>query len=135
MGRGTSYDGRSSGISVATGVTLLDIRDNIFQNSMGSFPGSTRTNLTYGVYSASDNLAYTNINYNDYFVNGVNPYVGFLGVDRTDLTAWQLATGKDLNSISVAAAFTDSTIFAYSEWNNYCSRISRNPNCGNNNRY
>ena len=33
--------------------------------------------------SASDSLAYTNINYNDYFVNGVNPYVGFLGVDRS----------------------------------------------------
>lgn len=109
LGRGTSYDGRSSGISVATGVTLLDIRNNIFQNSMGSFPGSTRTNITYGVYSASDSLAYTNINYNDYFVNGVNPNVGFLAVNRTDLTAWQSATGKDLNSISVAAAFTDST--------------------------
>ena len=109
LGRGTSYDGRSSGISVAAGVTLLDIRNNILQNSMGSFPGSTRTNLTYGVYSASDSLAYTNINYNDYFVNGVNPYVGFLGVNRSDLTAWQTATGKDLNSISVAAAFTDST--------------------------
>ncbi|HCY75976.1 MAG TPA: hypothetical protein DHV28_08645 [Ignavibacteriales bacterium] len=109
LGRGTSYDGRSSGISVATGVTLLNIRDNILQNSMGSFPGSARTNTTYGVFSSSDSLAYTNINYNDYFVNGVNPYVGFLGVNRTDLTAWQTATGKDLNSISVAAAFTDST--------------------------
>ena len=36
LGRGTSYDGRSSGISVAAGVTLLDIRNNILQNSMSS---------------------------------------------------------------------------------------------------
>jgi hypothetical protein len=109
LGRGTTYNGRSSCLSVAAGITLLDIRDNIFQNSMGSYPGSTRTNTTYGVYSNSANTAFTNINFNDYFVNGVSPSVGYLGANQIDLTAWQTATGSDLNSISAIAAFNDST--------------------------
>jgi len=100
LGQGTSYNGRSACLSIAAGITLLDIRDNIFQNSMGSFPGSTRTNTTYGVYCSSANTAFTDINYDDYFVNGVSPSVGYLGGDQANLAAWQTATGKDLNSIS-----------------------------------
>jgi len=106
LGRGTLYNGRSSCVSVATGVTQLDIRNNAFQNSMGSYPGSTMANLTYGVYSESANTAYTDINYNDYFVNGVSPYVGYLGVDQVDLAAWKIATAKDLNSVSGSTAFS-----------------------------
>lgn len=100
LGQGTSYDGRSACLTIAASITLLDIRDNIFQNSMGSFPGSTRTNYTYGVYSSSANTAFTFINYSDYFVNGINPFVGFLGANQADIIAWRTATGQDVNSIS-----------------------------------
>ncbi|HQF43914.1 MAG TPA: right-handed parallel beta-helix repeat-containing protein, partial [Ignavibacteriaceae bacterium] len=109
LGQGTSYNGRSACVSVASGITSLDFRNNIFQNSMGSYPGSTRTNTTYAVYSASANTAYTDINYNDYFVDGVGPRVGYLGVDQLDLTAWQTATGKDANSISADPKFESNT--------------------------
>ena len=105
LGAGTSYNGRSACLSIAAGITLLDIRDNIFQNSMDSFPGSTRINTTYGVYSSSANTAFSDINYNDYFVNGVGPFVGYLGADQADLLAWQTATGKDANSISADPLF------------------------------
>jgi len=105
LGRGTTYNGRSICVSIASGITLLDFRNNIFQNSMDSYPGSTRTNTTFGVYSASANTAFTDINYNDYFVDGVGPRVGYLGSDQLDLTAWQTATGKDVNSISADPKF------------------------------
>ncbi len=109
LGAGTTYNGRSACVSIATGITLLDLRDNIFQNSMDSFPGSTRTNTTYGVYCSSAITAFTNINYNDYFVNGVGPFVGYLGGDQVNLAAWQTATGQDLNSISADPLFTGPT--------------------------
>jgi hypothetical protein len=109
LGRGTTYNGRSICVSIASGITLLDFRNNIFQNSMDSYPGSTRTNTTFGVYSASANTAFTDINYNDYFVDGVGPRVGYLGGDQTDLTAWQTATGKDVNSISANPQFESTT--------------------------
>jgi len=109
LGAGTTYNGRSACVSIASGITLLDIRDNIFQNSMDSFPGSTRINTTYGVYCSSANTAFTNINYNDYFVNGVGPFVGYLGGDQVNLAAWQTATGQDLNSMSADPEFTGLT--------------------------
>jgi len=109
LGQGTSYDGRSACLSIAAGITLLDIRDNIFQNSMGSFPGSTRTNTTYGVYSSSANSAFNFINNNDYFVNGINPYVGYLGANQADIIAWRTATGQDFNSISADPLYQSTT--------------------------
>lgn len=109
LGQGTTYNGRSSCLSIAAGITLLDIRDNILQNSMGSFPGSTRTNTTFGVYCSSVNSAFTDINYNDYFVNGVEPYVGYLGANQTTFTDWQTATGKDLNSLSADPLYQSTT--------------------------
>ncbi len=109
LGQGTSFDGRSACLSIAAGITLLDIRDNIFQNSMGSFPGSTRTNTTYGVYSSSANSAFNFINNNDYFVNGVNPYIGYLGTNQVDIIAWRTATGQDFNSISADPLYQSTT--------------------------
>lgn len=105
LGKGTSYDGMSSCLSIESGITLLDIRNNIFMNSMGSYPGSSRTNRTYGVVSYSANTAFTDINYNNYFVNGVNPYIGYLASNCIDLTAWQTATTKDANSKDVLVNF------------------------------
>ncbi len=100
-----SYNGRSNCVSIASVATALDFKNNIFQNSMGSFPGSSRTNITYGIYSEAANSAFTDINYNDYYVDGVGPNLGYLGSIRVDLTAWQTATGKDANSISVDPKF------------------------------
>ncbi len=109
LGQGATYNGRSACVSVASGITSLDFRNNIFQNSMGSYPGSTRTNTTYAVYSSSANTAFTDINYNDYFVDGVGPRIGYIGADQLDLEAWQTATGKDVNSISENPRFESNT--------------------------
>jgi len=109
LGKGTSYTGMSMCIGIAAAVTVLDIRNNALQNSMGEYPGSTMTNVCYVFYSGSANTAFTDINYNDYYFTDqtdVTESLGFLTSARADLAAWQTATGKDANSISADPLFT-----------------------------
>lgn len=101
----TSY---SSCISIYSGITNLDIRDNILQNAMTNAAG-TGSNKTYGIYCASANTVFTNINYNDYFVNGLNPSIGYLTSARNTLAEWQAATTQDANSQNIDPAFVSAT--------------------------
>jgi hypothetical protein len=98
----------SAGITTAFGVlsptvTSLDVRDNIFVNKFENTLGITDKN--YAINSLAPASAFFNINYNDYYVEGVAGILGYLGSDRTTLTAWQSATGQDINSISGNPAF------------------------------
>jgi hypothetical protein len=89
---------RSMGIGIGTGCTALNIRNNSVQNSMTTAAG-TGTNKTYAIYSLSGSSAFTAIDFNNYYVTGLNPNVGFLTSDRVDLAAWQAAVpGQELNS-------------------------------------
>ena len=103
----SSYTSYSACLSVFSGITALDVRNNIFKNSMT--PVSGTGNKTYAVYSASTNAAFTNINHNNYFIDGINPKVGYLSSDRTTLANWQSATTQDANSISGDPLFTSPT--------------------------
>ncbi len=99
-------------ISTAFGVLTstaasLDVRNNIFVNTYDNT--NSATDKAYAINSLAPNTAFTNINYNDYYVAGTPGILGYLGADQTTLTAWQTATGQDLNSISEIAPFTDST--------------------------
>lgn len=96
--------GVSACLSIFSGITNLDIRDNIFKNSQTLASGTT--GRTYAVYCASANTAFTSIDNNDYFVNGVNPFIGFLGSNRATLAAWKTATGQDVNSLNIDPLFT-----------------------------
>ncbi len=82
-----------------TGTASLDIRDNIFSNR--------RTNGTqYAIYCSVPNIVFSNINYNDYFATS---FVGFLGSNRANIAAWQVATGFDGNSTTVNPIFVSAT--------------------------
>lgn len=105
-GNTLTYDNaRSAGITINTGVTLLDIRNNIIMNTQTGHAN----NKTYAIYSSSANTAFTNIDYNIYNVTGVGPHLGFIGSDQTDLNAWQTAGAKDANSKSFVPDFTSAT--------------------------
>jgi hypothetical protein len=53
---------------------------------------------------------FSNINYNDYFVDGAQGVLGAINsTDATDLTMLQTATGQDANSVSVDPLFTSPT--------------------------
>ena len=99
----------TAALYVGTGATVLDLRDNIFVNSMNNINASGTASKNYTVYSAAANTAYSNINYNDYYVSGTQGVLCFLGSDQTNLTNWQTATGKDANSKNISPTFTSSS--------------------------
>lgn len=107
-----SFAGYTSGTITAaffnsSTATALDVRDNIFVNSFDNT--SSATDKAYAIYSAAANTAFTNINYNDYFVSGATGVLGYLTSDRLTLADWQTATGKDVNSKNVDPLFVSAT--------------------------
>ncbi|MBP9581652.1 MAG: hypothetical protein IT276_10445, partial [Ignavibacteriaceae bacterium] len=108
-----TYTGYTSGtISTAFGVITstvasLDVRNNVFVNTSDNT--NSATDKSFAINSLAPNTAFTNIDYNDYYVDGTPGILGYLGADQTTLTAWQTATGKDANSINEMVSFTDST--------------------------
>ncbi len=84
----------------------LDIRNNILVNTQTAFTNQPKS---YAIYSTAANTAFTNINYNDYFVSGTQGILGFLSSDRTTIAAWRTATGKDVNSFSQNPQFLSNT--------------------------
>ncbi|MBX7141849.1 MAG: hypothetical protein K1X63_12290, partial [Chitinophagales bacterium] len=93
---------------VGSGATALDIRDNIFTNSINN-TGTGTSAKAYSIYSAAANTAFSNINYNDYSVSGTQGVLGFIGSDRTDLAGIQAGFGGNLQSQNIAPVFTSST--------------------------
>ncbi|MBO2008647.1 T9SS type A sorting domain-containing protein [Hymenobacter negativus] len=97
----------SAALYVGSSSTALDIRNNVFRNDVAN-PGSTSAK-NYAIYSAAANTAFTNINYNDYFVSGARGVLGYLSSDRTTLAAIQTATAKDANSLNTDPLFQSAT--------------------------
>lgn len=101
----------SAGLYIGAATTSLDIRNNIFSNTMTSSNASAGSN--YGIYSASANTAFTSIDYNDYYAvsttAGITKAVGFLGSNQLTINAWRTATGKDVNSFSGDPQFISQT--------------------------
>ena len=109
MGSG-STSALTTAIYIGSGASALDLRDNIFSNTQ---IGTSTTQKNYAIYSAAANTAFSNINYDDYFVsnsfNAGSALLGFLTSDRANLAAWQTATGKDANSVSGNPQFVSNT--------------------------
>ena len=108
-----SFAGNSSGtlsaaLAIVSGVTGLDIRNNIFSTNLVN---SAATAKSYAVYTtASTNGGFTNINYNDYYVSGTQGVLGALNfTDDATLAAFQTAFGSNTNSVVVAPVFISST--------------------------
>lgn len=98
-----SYSGYSSStvhtaFYASSGITALNLRDNIFVNKFDNT--ASTTDKSYSIYCAGTNAAFTDINYNDYYVSGTPGILGYLGGDKTTLSDWKLATLKDSASIS-----------------------------------
>jgi hypothetical protein len=93
----------SAGVNTAFGVlnsnvSSLDLRNNIFVNKFSNTLSSA--DKSYAINSQAPSTAFTNINFNDYYVEGPVGILGYLGGDRTTLASWQTATGQDVNSVS-----------------------------------
>jgi hypothetical protein len=99
----------TAGLYIGSGASALDIRNNILVNSMNNSNASGTTSKNYAIYSAVANTAFSNINYNDYFVSGSQGVLGFIGSDRIDLAALTAAFGGNANSMSINPQFVSST--------------------------
>jgi len=89
-------------------ITAIDLRNNIFQNSMNNtYSGSTAKN--YAIYSSAPLGSFTTINYNDYYVSGTQGILGYLGGDQATLAAWKTATAQDVNSVSGDPKYVSAT--------------------------
>ncbi|MES2398017.1 MAG: T9SS type A sorting domain-containing protein [Bacteroidota bacterium] len=101
----TDITGLPAAFNVTSGVTTansLNVRNNIFSNSQTT--GTER----FSVICNAANTVFTDINYNDYDA-GTAPNLGYFGSNTANLAAWKIATGKDVNSLSVVPVFTSVT--------------------------
>ena len=107
LGSGT-FAGNSSGtlsgafVIASSGVTSLDVRDNVFATNLDN---SAAVAKSYAIYSAAASSAFIFINHNDYYVSGAEGVLGFLTSDRTDLLGIQTGFGQNANSINVIPQF------------------------------
>jgi hypothetical protein len=96
----------SYGLAIDSGDPIVDVRNNIFYNTQTS----TSTGKMYAIGTGGATFANLTSDYNDFFVSGASAFVGqtgglFGGTDRTALSDWQTATGKDPASESVDPVF------------------------------
>lgn len=82
-------------------VNSLDIRNNVFSNSLEGLAGSN----SYAICVIGSATSFANIDNNDYYGSGPYGVLGHLGTSynatsnsKTTLAAWQAATTKDLAS-------------------------------------
>ncbi|MCE9538771.1 MAG: T9SS type A sorting domain-containing protein [Bacteroidetes bacterium] len=88
--------------SAVTTANSLNVRNNIFSNTQSL--GTER----FSIICNAANTVFTDINYNDYDA-GTAPNLGYFGSNTANLAAWKVATGKDVNSLSVPPVFTSAT--------------------------
>jgi len=96
----------TTALYVGSGASNLNIRNNVFVNSMDNLG---TTSKSYAIYSAAGASAFSQINYNDYYAPAPEGVLGFLTSDRTTLSDWQTATGQDANSIASDPQFNSNT--------------------------
>lgn len=100
---GNSQTNISAAIYFASGVTGIDLRNNILYSNIQYTVSGSRT---YAIYSDAPIAAFTNINYNNYSVGGTQGILGYIGSTRVALTDIQTGFGSNLNSTNVIPAFT-----------------------------
>ncbi len=102
----------AAGLFIGDAVTLVDVRNNAFSNTMTSTHTGVEGN-NYAVYSISA-TPFSTINNNDYYVTSataaVGKFIGYLGSSKATLADWQAATTQDANSLAVNPQFNSNTI-------------------------
>jgi hypothetical protein len=103
-------DAISAGIALGTGTTA-DVRDNIVVNNLGRLAALGYGSVGIVLQSAATQLVAAD--YNDYFVNATGAGIKAVGqiatVASPTIPDWQMATGKEMNSISVDPLFVSNT--------------------------
>ena len=100
VSRVTTTPDISAALHIGAGAKGLDIKNNSFSNSLINIQD---TALAYSFYSEVGDTAYTAMDYNNFHVaNSVQGILGrMLTTDLPNLANIKLATGRNVNSISV----------------------------------
>jgi len=100
-----SVAGTSGCLGFGGNNSYIDVKNNIFKNSSQPVSGAPASK-TYAV-TMGTNISAVTFNYNDYFVDGIGPKIGYFGgADQVTLANWQSATSQDANTINVDPVFT-----------------------------
>ncbi|MBS1510736.1 MAG: hypothetical protein JST86_07855 [Bacteroidetes bacterium] len=106
LASGTGFS--SDFLVTSTSVTGMDVRNNIFSNTM-TFAA---TASVYNVYLPSG-FTWGTTNYNDYYgTSGTGPttyYLGYNGSNQAALSNWQTAFSQDAQSKNVTPVFNSNT--------------------------
>ncbi len=95
-------------VNLAT-VTGLDVRNNVFSNSLAGLAGSA----SYAVCVIGSASSFVNLNHNNYYAGGNYGVLGHIGVSysltnqKFNLNEWQTATGFDNYSLAEIPQFTN----------------------------
>ncbi len=100
----------TAALYVGVGASALDVRNNIFVNSLNNTDTGTGVgSKNYTVYSAGTNTAFTTLNNNGYFVSGTQGVLGFIGSDRTNLAGVVTGFGQNANAVNANPTFVSPT--------------------------
>ena len=120
------YDNFSSAMFI-DGPTGIDCRNNIFRNSLGEKTGCTFSTTCYGIYVNRSSNPFSVCDHNIYYVNSNsdNNYICYgNSTNYSTLSAWQLFTGDDDNSLNSEPDFTSATNLDLTESNDAGIAIS-----------
>jgi hypothetical protein len=103
FGAGTTNVGAAFVVTVTT-ATGLDLRNNIFSNTMTGAAGVR----SYAIFASVANVVFGTINHNDYYVDGPNGVLARQSTtDIPTLAGWQAFTGQDGASVNGIPGFFD----------------------------
>ncbi len=100
ISRATTVADTSAGIHFGKGSRLMDVRNNSIVNNLFN---ASDTSKAYAIFSSVSDTAFTDFNYNNFYVSGSSQAVfGWMpsGGDLSTMALLQVHTAKNLNSIN-----------------------------------
>jgi hypothetical protein len=112
---GSYADNKSAAIYIGRDATDINLRNNIFVNSIDDI---TKNAEAFAIYSDTHISAFNEIDNNLYFATGNDGILGYLNGNKSTLPEWKTATGSDANSVSFMPPFTNNTNLRLTASNN-----------------
>jgi hypothetical protein len=103
LGSSTTTGKLTAALYIGSGSSSLNVINNILVNSMINTNASASN---YAIYNDASGSVFSNINFNDYYVNGSQGILGYMTSNRTTLSAIISAFGGNTNSVNIAPSFS-----------------------------
>lgn len=103
---GYSTSTYSACINIAGSPSFIDLRNNILVNNFNNT--NSGTDKGWAIYTTAANTAFSEMDYNNYYVSAPN-VLAYLSGDRTTLSAIQSFYGRNANCINMSPTFVSTT--------------------------